>query len=58
MGCVWIQDAAESPETDGQDDVENDFEDYEAFASDPAMLSRLSKGWTAYLVAVVQANAL
>ena len=30
MGCVWIQDAAESPETDGQDDVENDFEDYEA----------------------------
>jgi hypothetical protein len=58
MGCVWIQDAAESPETDGQDDVENDFEDYEAFASDPAMLSRLSKGWTAYLVAVVQANTL
>ncbi|KAL0053618.1 hypothetical protein WJX82_008407 [Trebouxia sp. C0006] len=58
---VWMRcmiDAAESPETDGQDDVENDFEDYEAFASDPAMLSRLSKGWTAYLVAVVQANTL
>ncbi len=53
-----VQDTAESPETDGQDDVENDFEDYEAFANDPAMLSRLSKGWTAYLVAVVQANTM
>ena len=53
-----IQDTAESPEKDGQDDVENDFEDYEAIASDPAMLSRLCKGWTAYLVAVVQAKTM
>ncbi len=54
----FVQDTAESPETGVQDDVENDFEDYEAFANDPAMLSRLSKGWTAYLVAVVQANTM
>jgi hypothetical protein len=53
-----VQDTTESPETDGQDDVENDFEDYEAFANNSAMLSSLSKGWTAYLVAVVQANTM
>ncbi len=40
---------------DGQDDVENDFE-YESIANKAAMLSRLSKGWTAYLVAVLPAT--
>ncbi len=41
---------------DGQDDVENDFEEYESIANNAAMLSRLSKGWTAYLVAVLPAT--
>ena len=37
----------------GQDEVENDFEDYEDIANDPAMLAKLSKGWIAFIVAVV-----
>ena len=42
----------------GQDEVENDFEDYQDLASNPTMLSKLSKGWTAFIVAVVSPVAL
>ena len=37
----------------GQNEVENDFEDYEDVANDPAALAKLSKGWTAFVIAVV-----
>lgn len=45
-------------ESNGQDDIENDFEEYEELANNPAALSNLSKGWTAYIVAVVPAATL
>ena len=44
-------------QTDDQDDVENDFEEYENIVNDPVMLSNLSKGWTAYVVAVLPARS-
>ena len=52
-----MQGTDEHQGTAGQDDIENDFEEYQAIMNNPAMLSSLSKGWTAYLVAVVPADA-
>ena len=46
-------DATSESETDGPDAIENDFQDYAELVNNSAMLSKLSRGWTAYLVAVL-----
>ena len=57
---VHFQGTEHDPDVDadknGQDDIENDFEDYDEIAANSAMLARLSRGWTAYVVAVVPAR--
>lgn len=56
---IWIRCMIGTGDADaGQDEVENDFEDYQDLASNPTMLSKLSKGWTAFIVAVVSPAAL
>ena len=53
--CVCVQgtgDDSDGP-NDGQDDIENDFEEYEDVRGSPESLARLSKGWVAYLVVVL-----
>ena len=42
--------------TDNPGEIENEFEDYDNIKNDSRLLARLSKGWTAYLVAVLPAR--
>ncbi|KAL3137735.1 hypothetical protein ABBQ38_005000 [Trebouxia sp. C0009 RCD-2024] len=59
---VWMrcmigteQELGDSP-TNRQGDIENEFEIYDDIKNDSRLLARLSKGWTAYLVAVLHAR--
>lgn len=49
------QELGDSP-TNRQGDIENEFEIYDDIKNDSRLLARLSKGWTAYLVAVLHAR--
>lgn len=43
-------------DTARQAETENEFEDYDEIKNDDRLLARVSKGWTAYLVAVLPAR--
>ena len=62
MYCLALQGTEHRPgddsDTDTQDETENEFVDYAEIANNSEMLAKLSKGWTAYIIAVLPASNL